>query len=81
MNVLTQQFQNHSKNPRNSQLTQQVQQFAETNPLAQRVKSLGSPKAAYDYLMNSNTIIKGPNGQQMNIRDFCNQIGIDPTKL
>ena len=58
-----------------------MQQFAETNPIAQRVKSLGSPKAAYDYLMSNNMTINGPNGQTMNIKDFCAQMGIDPNNI
>ena len=60
-----------------NKLMQQVQQFAESNPLAAQVKSLGSPQAAFNYLMNNNMTIKGPNGQQMNIREFCDQMGVD----
>ncbi len=81
MSILSQQFQQQKQQPQSSQLSQQVQQFAETIPIAQRVKSLGSPRAAYDYLMNNNMTINGPNGQQMNIRDFCSNMGIDPNKF
>ena len=80
MSILSQQFNQRRQSPSNP-LANQVQRFAETNPIAQRIKSLGSPKNAYDYLLNNNMTIKGPNGQQMNIRDFCSKMGVNPDNL
>ena len=75
-NILTQMFQQHQQQNSNPTMAQ-LSQFANSNPLAQKLRAMGSPKNAYDYLMNNNVTIPGPNGQQMNIQQFCDQNGLD----
>mgnify|MGYP006989057848 CR=1 FL=1 len=63
------------------------------NPLINMIRSMGSPQAAYNYLMQNNMQATLPNGQKVtidqfanmmqgkNVNDACREFGVTPSQI